>query len=98
MWKVQISIDKLNNWAWKHWVPGKWVAVDEQMIGFKGRLGMRLWILYKREGDGFQCNAVCDEGYTYLFFFQHGDVPMVGPAHKHLDLSGMGKQVIWLAK
>jgi hypothetical protein len=79
MWKVQSLVDELNYWARKHWVPGKWVAIDEQTIGFKGRSGMKLWISYKREGVGFQCNAICDEGYTYSFFFWHGNAPKVGP-------------------
>jgi hypothetical protein len=54
MWKVQSIIDELNHHARKHWIPGKWVVIDEQTIGFKGRSGMKLRIIYKREGDGFQ--------------------------------------------
>jgi hypothetical protein len=68
MWKVQSLLDELNCCARKHWIPGKWVAIDEQTIGFKGRSGMKLRISYKREGDGFQCDALCDEGYTFFFF------------------------------
>ena len=61
-----------------HRIPGKWVAIDKQTIGFKGRSGMKRCISYKREGDGFQCNALCDKGYTFSFFFQHGDTPKLG--------------------
>ncbi len=64
----------------------------------RGVRGMKLRISYKREGDGFQCDALCDEGYTYLFFFRHGDAPTVGPEYKHLDLSDTAKRVIWLAE
>jgi hypothetical protein len=60
MWKVQSLFDELNYHARKMWIPGKWVAIDEQTIGFKGKLGMKLRISYKCEGDGFQCDALCD--------------------------------------
>ncbi len=78
MWKVQSLLDELNHRARKHWIPGKWVAINEQTIGFKGRSGMTLCISYKREGDGFQCDALCDKNYTFSFFFQHGDTPKLG--------------------
>ncbi len=65
LWKVQRLIDKLNNQAKDMWVPGIFVAIDEQTIGFQGQVGMKLRILYKQEGDGFQCDAVFDSGYTF---------------------------------
>ncbi len=39
LWKVQSFLDELNHHARKHWIPGKWVAIDKQTIGFKGRSG-----------------------------------------------------------
>ena len=60
LWKVQELLDELNKQAKDMWVPGKWVAIDEQTLGFQGASGMKLWISYKREGDGFQCDAICD--------------------------------------
>ncbi len=88
MWKVQELLNELNKQAKDMWVPGKFVAIgDEQTIGFQGASGMKLRISYKREGDGFQCNAVCDAGYTYLFYLQHGPPPNVGDQFKHLELS-----------
>ncbi len=85
MWKVQSLINELNYRARLHWIPGKWVAIDEQTIGFKERSGMKLRISYKREGDGFQCDALCDEGYTFAFFFRHGDAPKIGAEYDHLN-------------
>jgi hypothetical protein len=41
----------------------KFISIDEQMIGFKGKLQ----ISYKKEGDGFQCDTICCDGYTYSF-------------------------------
>ena len=91
-------MDELNHQARKHWVQGKWVAIDEQTIGFKGRSGMKLRISYKREGDGFQCDAICDEGYTFSFFFRHGDAPKLDKKYDRMDLSDTAKRVIWLAE
>ncbi len=73
--KVQHLLDELNNNAAKMWIPGKWLSIDEQMLGFQGRSGIKLCILYKKEGDGFQCDAVCNHGYTFSFYFPHGDPP-----------------------
>ena len=98
MWKVQSLINELNHRAKKHWIPGKCVAIDEQTIGFKGRSGMKLRISYKREGDGFQCDALCDEGYTFAFFFRHGDAPSIGRQYDHLELSDTARRVILLAE
>ncbi len=79
------------------WVPEKWVTIDEQTLGFQGASEMKLCISYKREGDGFQCDAVCDGGYTYSFYFRHGPPPNVGEQYKHLDLSPTARRVVWLA-
>ena len=75
LWKIEPLLDELNENAKKMWVTGKWVSIDEQILGFKGRHRMKLRISYKREGDGFQCDTVWDEGYTYQFYFCHGDPP-----------------------
>ena len=70
LWKVQTLLDELNAQASRMWVPGKFLAVDEQTIGFQGASGFKVRITYKREGDGFQCEAICDHGYTYAFWFR----------------------------
>ncbi len=75
LFKVQHLLDELNENAVKMWIPGKWLAIDEQTLGFQGRSGLKLRISYKSEGNGFQCDAVCDDGYTFLFYFRHGDAP-----------------------
>ncbi len=53
LWKVQRLIDKLNKQAKDKWVPGIFVAIDEQTISFQGQSGMKLRISYKQEGDDF---------------------------------------------
>jgi hypothetical protein len=98
LWKVRMLIDELNKQAKDMWIPGKWVAIDEQTIGFQGASSMKLRISYKREGDGFQCNAVCDPGYTYSFWFHHGPPPTLGPEFKDLEFSPTARRVVWLAQ
>ena len=74
-WKVEpflIWMKKVSIQAWKC---GRIISVDEQTIGFQGRHGAKLRITYKREGDGFQCDALRDGGYTYTFYFRHQPAP-----------------------
>ena len=97
LWKVQHLLDELNENAWRLWIPGKWVSIDEQTLGFQGRSGIKLRISYKKEGDGFQCDAVCDDGYTFSFYFRHGDPPTLPAEFKDSDLSPTAQRVVWLA-
>jgi hypothetical protein len=50
---------------------GKYISIDEQTIGFKVNHADQLRISYKKEGDGFQCDAICCDGYTYSFFMRN---------------------------
>jgi len=59
---------------------GKFISIDEQTIGFKGMHADKLRISYKKEGDGFQCDALCCNGYTYSFFMRNMPAPK-----KYLD-------------
>jgi hypothetical protein len=88
LWKVQELLDELNKQAKDMWVPGKFVAIDEQTIGFQGASGMKMRIAYKREGDA---------GYTFLFYFRHGPPTNVGDQYKSLELSPTAQRVVWLA-
>jgi len=98
LWKVQSLLHELNNQAQKMWTTGRCVSIDEQTLGFKGKHGMKLRISYKREGDGFQCDAICESGYTFAFWFRHGDAPVLSKEFKHLDLSPTARRVVWLAQ
>jgi len=97
LFNAQPLLDELNHQAKKMWTTSKWVSIDEQTLGFKGRHGLKLRILYKREGDGFQCDAVCDRGYTYSFYFRHGDAPDLPEEFKKFKLSPTARRVVWLA-
>ena len=48
----------------------KWISVDGQTISFKGRHVDTFRINYKKEGDGFQCDAICADGYTFSVYFR----------------------------
>ena len=66
---------------WRYaWRLKRDLAGDEQTMGFKGQHVDKLRITYKDEGDGFQCDAICDDGYTYTFFFRNQPAPK-----KYLD-------------
>ena len=96
LWKVASILDELQKNAQHCWVTGQFVAIDEQTIGFKRKHGLALHILYKREGDGYQCDALCADGYTFSFYFCHGDAPDVPDELKYLNLSPTARQVVFL--
>ena len=75
LWKVQKLLDWMNTISKDGWLLGKFISIDEQTIGFQGRHSDKLRITYKAEGDGFQCDAVCDEGFTYAFYFRNEPPP-----------------------
>ena len=35
----------------------------------------KICITYKKEGDGFQCDALCNNSFTFTFYFQHEPPP-----------------------
>ena len=69
LWKGQTILDNLNMQASCMWLPGKFVNFEEQTVGFQGSSSLKIRILYKRKGNGFQCNVICNHGYTFSFWF-----------------------------
>ena len=61
-YKINPLIKKLIHMSKKGMIMVKWISVDEQIISFKGRHVDKLRINYKKEDDGFHCNAICDNG------------------------------------
>ena len=47
---------------------GTYLSCDKQTIVSQGRQPDILIIHYKKEGDGFQRDCICADGYTYFFF------------------------------
>ena len=63
------------------WVCGCDVSLDEQTISFQGHHVDKLRVTFKQAGDGFMCDAICSDGYTYCFYFRNMPAPQ-----KYLDL------------
>ena len=64
----------------------KWINGDDQPVSFKGQHVNNIQINFKKEGDGFQDDAICGDGYSLYFYFckepslekylKHGFSPM----------------------
>ena len=55
--------------------PGISVSVDEMTMRFKGKHKDKLRITYKKEGDGFQADALCDDGFTLQVHMRNDPAP-----------------------
>eukprot|EP00536_Pseudo-nitzschia_multiseries_P000427 jgi/Psemu1/970/gm1.970_g len=74
--------------------PRKDIAVDEMTMGFKGQHIDKHQITHKREGDGFQADALCEDGYCYQMYMRNDPVPK-----KYLDMLGLSplhSRTMWL--
>lgn len=78
----------------KGWRLGKNIALDEMTIGFKGRCALVTRIKYKREGDGFQCDAICESGYCFTFWFRCDKPPRPVPD----NVSARDSRCCWLVE
>ncbi len=70
---------------------GRSVSCDEQMIGFQGRHQDKQRISYKKEGDSFQADCICKNGYTYSYYFRNVAAP-----RKYLNCSPLHARVLFL--
>jgi hypothetical protein len=91
--KIDLLLNHMNKVSQSAWLLGSVVSVDEQTIGFQGHHKDKLRITYKAEGDGFQCDAMCQDGFTFAFYFRNQPAPK-----KWLDqkLSPLHSRVMWL--
>jgi hypothetical protein len=67
--------------------------VDEQTISMKGHHADKIRITFKRAGDGFMCDALCDDGFTYSIYFRNEPPP---PKYTAMGLSPLHGRVMWL--
>jgi len=74
-YKINPIVKQLIKASQSAMIIGEWVSVDEQTIGFKGNHIDKLRINYKKAGDGFQCDALCADGYTYTVYFRNVKAP-----------------------
>ena len=70
-WKIEKLVKQILHISKQAMLIGKWISIDEMTIGFKGRHVHKLRINYKKEGDGFQCEALCSDGYTFTIYFRN---------------------------
>ena len=67
--------------------PSQWVAVDEAMVGFKGRSAMKQYVQGKSKENGFKVWMLVDSETNYVYRFdvytgRKVDGPEVGLAHR----------------
>ena len=65
LFKVRNFLNYLLENFKKCWTPGKLFSIYEQTVGFQGRHTDKLRVSFKKIGDGFMCDAICDNGYTF---------------------------------
>ena len=51
------------------------ISGDEQDIGFKGKYPDKQRVTFKKEGDRFLVDALCDDGFTLTFYFRNMPAP-----------------------
>ncbi len=73
--KIDNFLSHVNRVSMEAWDVGKHLSCDEQTIGFQGRHQDKQRISYKKEGDGFQADCICENGYTYSFYFRNVAAP-----------------------
>ena len=62
-------------------------------LGFQGRHKDKRRITYKISGDGFQCGALCENGFTYQLYFCNHLAP---PKYIKMKLSPLHSRVMAL--
>ena len=64
-WKVCPILKSLNYICPLIWLLGIAFSIDEMTMRFQGKRVDKIRITYKNEGDGFQADALCQDGFTY---------------------------------
>ena len=61
------------------------------MLRFQGMNNNKISMTYKWGGRGFQCDTMCDKGYTFYLYFCHDGLSTTS-GHEFSEIS---EQVIW---
>jgi Transposase IS4 len=72
---------------------GEAISIDEQTVGFQGRHADKRRITYKSEGDGFQADVICQEGFTYQVYFRNEPAPV---EYTSKGISPLHGRCLWL--
>ena len=74
-WKVRPLLAWMNFIFPVVWLLGKAFSIDEMTMGFQGKHVDKRRITYKNEGDGFQGDALCGDGFTYQVYMRNDPAP-----------------------
>ena len=74
-WKVRPLLTWMNFIFPTMWLLGICFSIDEMTMRFQGQHKDKQRITYKAEGDGFQADALCDEGFTYQVYMRNDPAP-----------------------
>ena len=75
-WKVCSILKWLNYTCPLIWLLGIAFSIDEMSMRFQGKHVDKRQITYKNEGDGFQANALRQDGFTYKIFMRNDPAPL----------------------
>jgi len=75
MFKVEPLLKHALKVSQEAFILGRDLSLDEQTIAFQGRHKDKQRINYKKEGDGFQADTICSDGYTFSFYFRNQPHP-----------------------
>ena len=89
-WKVRPLLVWMNSILPQVWNLGPEFSINEMTIGFQGKQGDKRRITYKRAGDGFQCDALYKNGYTYQLYFRNHPAHLKYPKKKLSPLHSRG--------
>ena len=92
-WKVRPLLQWMNVIMPIAWLLGYAFSIDEMTMGFKGNHQDKRRITYKVEGDGFQADALCQDGYTYKVHLRNDPAPR---KYTSMGLSPLHARVMWL--
>ena len=74
--KVDSFFAYINDISLEAWLPGPQLSVDEQVQHFTGRGSGTRCCKFKREGDGFFMDSICNSGYTITFYLYNQPLPL----------------------
>ena len=84
-WKIRPILTWMNYIFPTAWLLGVAIAIDKMTMGFQGRHAEhKKRITYKNEGDGFQADALAQDGYCYQFSMRNNLPPRKYSAYSPL--------------
>ncbi|XP_068090030.1 piggyBac transposable element-derived protein 4-like [Hyperolius riggenbachi] len=81
LFKIRPLIDHLNQKFGELYIPNQKIAIDESLVPFHGRLGIKQYIPSKRSRYGVKLYKLCESGtgFTYTFRVYEGKDSVIEP-------------------